>query len=96
MNNFFPLDPEKLHIKYSILHYLFTGMSLMERRENLFEECQQKFLPTFTRSCMFWLPAQTLNFIYVPPKFRVVYVGCCAFGWVNILCWIKRQKKIAV
>lgn len=75
-----------------LLVIFFTGMSLMERQSNILEECKQKFLPTFARSCLFWMPAQTLNFLLVPPKFRVVYVGSCAFAWVNILCWVKRQK----
>lgn len=67
-------------------------MALMERQPSIVEECKQKFVPTFARSCLFWLPAQTVNFLLVPPKFRVVYVGSCAFAWVNILCWVKRQK----
>lgn len=77
-----------------LLVLFFTGMSLMERKSNILEECKQKFIPTFARSCLFWIPAQTANFVLVPPKFRVVYVGSCAFGWVNILCWVKRQKML--
>lgn len=41
---------------------------------------------------MFWLPAQSINFLMVPPAARVVYVGSCAFIWVNVLCWFKRQN----
>lgn len=67
-------------------------MSLMERKDDIFEECREKFVPTFARSCLFWLPAQTLNFSVVPPQFRVVYISTCAFAWVNILCWIKRGQ----
>lgn len=67
-------------------------MSLMERAKDPFEECKEKFLSTFARSCLFWIPAQTINFIFVSPKFRVMYVGSCAFAWVNILCWVKRQN----
>ncbi|XP_061512168.1 mpv17-like protein isoform X2 [Anopheles gambiae] len=78
-----------------LLVIFFTGMSLMERQSSITEECRQKFLPTFARSCLFWMPAQTLNFVLVPPKFRVVYVGSCAFAWVNILCWVKRQKMLS-
>lgn len=70
-------------------------MSLMEQKLSITEECRQKFVATFARSCLFWIPAQTLNFVLVPPKFRVVYVGSCAFAWVNILCWIKRQQIIS-
>lgn len=67
-------------------------MSIMEGKKDIFEDCKKKLLPTFQTSCMFWLPAQTVNFLFVPPTFRVVYIGTCAFIWVNILCFIKRQK----
>lgn len=67
-------------------------MSWMEGKEDLTLELKQKFLPTFERSCMFWLPAQLFNFVLIPPRFRVIYMGVCGFVWVNILCWIKRQQ----
>lgn len=65
-------------------------MSIMEGKEDIFEECKQKFPSTFVRSCLFWLPAQAINFAIVPPQLRVVYVSTCAFAWCNILCWVKR------
>lgn len=69
-------------------------MALMEgKTEKPFQELREKFVPTFIRSCMFWLPAQTVNFLLVGPRFRVIYVGACSFTWVNILCWIKRQRS---
>ena len=68
------------------------GMSLMENADDPFMELREKFLPTFVRSCVFWLPVQTANFIMIPPRFRVIYMGVCGFMWVNILCWIKRQQ----
>lgn len=67
-------------------------MSVMEKKQDLLQECKQKIAPTFTTSCLFWLPAQAVNFLLVPPAFRVTYVGTCAFAWVNILCWFKRQE----
>ncbi|XP_037814024.1 mpv17-like protein [Lucilia sericata] len=75
-----------------LLTLFYTGMSWMEGREDITLELKQKFLPTFERSCMFWLPAQVFNFVLIPPKFRVIYMGVCGFVWVNILCWIKRQQ----
>ena len=44
-------------------------------------------------SCMFWMPAQAINFALVPPTLRVVYIGTCSFLWVNILCILKRGNK---
>jgi Mpv17-like protein len=78
-----------------LLVIFYVGMSLMEMQKNTFEECQKKFLPTFQRSCLFWLPAQTVNFLLIPPQFRVVYMGFASFLWVNILCYVKRQKLIS-
>lgn len=75
-----------------LLVIFFTGMSIMEMKKDKFEECKEKFLPTFQRSCLFWLPAQTVNFLLIPPHLRVVYMGCASFLWVNILCYVKRQK----
>ena len=43
-------------------------------------------------SCCWWLPAQAVNFKYVPPKYRIVYNGACGFVWASILCAIKRGK----
>lgn len=74
-----------------LLVVFFAGMALMEGAP-LLKECQEKFGSTFSKSCLFWLPVQTVNFVFVPPKFRVTYMGACALAWVNILCWIKRQK----
>lgn len=64
----------------------------MEEREDVFEELTDKFVPTFLRSCCFWLPAQSLNFTFIAPRFRIVYMGLCGVAWINILCWMKRQN----
>ncbi|XP_022197909.1 mpv17-like protein isoform X2 [Nilaparvata lugens] len=70
----------------------YISMSIMEGKQDIFEECKQKFIPTFKSSCGFWLPAQTINFLLVPPAARVVYVGTCSFLWLNILCLLKSEK----
>ncbi|KAK5642440.1 hypothetical protein RI129_008607 [Pyrocoelia pectoralis] len=75
-----------------IVWIFFTTMSLMEGKEDIFEECRSKFITTFQSSCIFWIPVQSINFMLIPPTFRVVYIGLCSFGWVNILCYIKRQS----
>ncbi|XP_018563503.1 mpv17-like protein [Anoplophora glabripennis] len=75
-----------------LLLVFYVSMSVMERKPDIFEEFRQKIGNTFKTSCMFWLPAQSINFLLIPPAFRVTYVGTCSFAWVNILCWIKRQS----
>jgi len=74
-----------------ILATFYTGMSLMEGKEDIFAECREKFWPTLMSSCMFWIPAQAVNFTFLPTSWRVVYIGCASFAWINILCILKRN-----
>lgn len=85
----------RYYLKLNCFSDYFVGMSIMERKTDVLEECREKFLPTFARSCLFWLPAQSMNFLFIPPRFRVIYVGTCSFVWVNILCWVKRQNYVS-
>ena len=58
-------------------------------------DCREKFVTTFQSSCLFWMPAQAVNFLLVPAGLRVVYVASCSLLWVNILCLIKRGSASA-
>lgn len=78
---------------HSSFFFLQKGMSVMEGVDDPLAELKEKFVPTFARSCLFWLPAQAVNFYCVPPQFRIVYIGTCSLIWANILCWVKRQNS---
>lgn len=77
-----------------ILVIFYVAMSIMERKENIFQELQEKFPVTFKNSCLFWLPMTSINFLMIPKRFRVIFVGSCSFAWINILCWIKRNEPL--
>ncbi|XP_077278914.1 mpv17-like protein [Temnothorax americanus] len=72
-----------------LLILFFISMSLMEAKSDLLRECKIKFVHTFQTSCGYWLPVQFVNFLLIPPSFRVIYVSVAAFCWVNILCYLK-------
>ncbi|XP_012140194.1 mpv17-like protein isoform X1 [Megachile rotundata] len=72
----------------------FISMSLMEGKQDIFNECKAKFLQTFKTSCMYWLPVQFLNFLLIPATLRVSFVSVAAFCWVNILCYLKSAPMI--
>jgi len=74
-----------------LLAIFFIGMSFMEgeRGESMLQEFKNKFAMTFTVDCLYWLPVQALNFLFVPPGFRILYIGLTTFLWLNVLCYIK-------
>lgn len=77
-----------------LLATFYTLLGILERREDVFEELKQKYWKTFIANQAFWIPAQTINFYFMPSHLRVVYVASTSFVWINILCFIKRQKNV--
>lgn len=37
----------------------------------------------------FWLPFQSVNFLFLPTHLRTAFVSIGAFAWSNVLCYIK-------
>ncbi|XP_063363223.1 mpv17-like protein [Cydia amplana] len=81
----FTMTPVLLASFYVILGYL-------EGRANIFEELKEKYWKTFIANQCFWIPGQTINFYFMPPQLRIVYISSVSFIWINVLCFIKRQK----
>ncbi|XP_053606701.1 mpv17-like protein isoform X2 [Plodia interpunctella] len=75
-----------------LLALFFTIMSTLEGKEDIFAELKEKYWIAFIANQSFWIPAQTVNFYFMPPQLRVVYVASVSFVWINVLCFIKRQK----
>lgn len=73
-------------IVYSVF---FVSMSVMEGKDDIFQDLIIKLPGTFAASCVFWLPVQALNFKYISPVYRVTFLGITSFVWVTILCYIK-------
>lgn len=101
LDNKFPSKARSVVVKKVILdQFVFTpfvvivffvGMSYLEGKKGpkLFDELKEKGLKTFAMDCCFWIPATTVNFIFVPPWLRVAFIGLASFMWLNVLCWIK-------
>lgn len=101
LDNKFPSKAKSVIIKKVILdQFVFTpfvvivffvGMSYLEGKKGpkLFNELKEKGLKTFAMDCCFWIPATTVNFLFVPPMWRVAFIGLASFLWLNVLCWIK-------
>ncbi|XP_070579317.1 mpv17-like protein [Ptychodera flava] len=104
LDRVFPGKTLKIALKKMVLEKLtmspiwyggfFIVLSILERRPDIFAEAKQKIVPTYIAGCAFWIPAQTINFMFVPNVYRVVYVGTAAFIWANFLCFMKRQDEV--
>ncbi|TSQ23948.1 Mpv17-like protein [Bagarius yarrelli] len=55
----------------------YTGLSLLEGKEDVFENWREKFLKTY----------KFLNFMFIPVPLRTVFMGCSAFVWAGFLCF---------
>ncbi|XP_077173836.1 mpv17-like protein isoform X2 [Paroedura picta] len=55
----------------------YTGMSILQGKEDVFLDCRQKFWNTYKLS----------NFSLVPVYLRTAYTGLCGFIWMTFLCF---------
>lgn len=60
--------------------------------ENVKNEITTKLPKVYVADCCFWIPVQALNFRYVPPTWRVLYIGLMTFVWTNFLCFARSYK----
>ncbi|CAD5229042.1 unnamed protein product [Bursaphelenchus okinawaensis] len=56
-----------------------------------FNEYCNKFLDVLKLDICFWPPVQTVNFLLLQPKYRVLYVLCTMFFYSTILTYIKHK-----
>ncbi|XP_045766757.1 mpv17-like protein isoform X2 [Maniola jurtina] len=87
---------DQLIMTPTLLAAFYTLLGVLERKEDVFEELKDKYWKTFVANQAFWIPGQTINFFFVPSHLRVVYVASVSFVWINVLCFIKRQKVVKV
>jgi len=72
----------------------YVGMAWLEGKQGpeRWLELQQKGVTTFLLDCIFWLPVQFMNFMFVPPWLRVGFIGIMTFLWLNVLAYVKAIK----
>ncbi|KAF7697788.1 mpv17-like protein [Silurus meridionalis] len=69
----------------------YTGMSLLEGKEDIFEAWRERFFNTYKSGLMYWPFMQFMNFLLVPPFLRTVFMGCSAFVWSAFLCFSQQS-----
>ncbi|XP_014487765.1 PREDICTED: mpv17-like protein [Dinoponera quadriceps] len=80
----------------------FFGMNLLELKpvSECIEEVKIKFWPTYKVAICIWPILQTVNFVLIPERNRVIYVSVCSLVWTTFLAYMKtlqakrEQKKL--
>jgi len=69
----------------------FIGMSLLEGKswKESWGEFVKKFPMVFIFDCVLWPPFQVVNFYYLPPHYRLLYVNVVTVIWNVFLSYMK-------
>ncbi|GAV01022.1 hypothetical protein RvY_11798 [Ramazzottius varieornatus] len=72
----------------------FWSMGTLEGKswKEVCEEYRSKFLTVFLADCALWVPMQCINFRFVSPKFRILFISCTFVVWNTFLSYFKHQE----
>ncbi|XP_024427089.3 mpv17-like protein [Desmodus rotundus] len=69
----------------------YTGMSILQGKDDIFLDLRQKFWNTYKSGLMYWPFVQLTNFSLVPIQWRTAYTGLYSFLWVTFLCYSQQS-----
>ncbi|XP_026323123.1 mpv17-like protein [Hyposmocoma kahamanoa] len=75
------------------MSYFFFGMCMLEGKpyEACVIELKEKLWPTYKLGLVYWPTVQTINFYFVSPKNRIIFVSIASFVWTVYMCHVKAK-----